>query len=117
MPLPTFVPPVLPSPGTSHKPEINLWEAEFGDGYSQATPKGVNHIRKKTSLNWKVLTTEQMREIVGFFERMGGHQPFYFKPFGEPAAVKWTCKEWSPSTDAGIWTVTAELSQSFTNEA
>lgn len=42
MVLPTFIPPVGPSPGTSHKPTVNLWEAEFGDGYSQPTPKGIN---------------------------------------------------------------------------
>lgn len=29
MPIPTFEPPVGPSPGTAHKP----WEADFGDSY------------------------------------------------------------------------------------
>jgi len=116
MPLPTFAPPVGPSPGTSIKPTVNLWETEFGDGYSQPTPKGINHIRKTLSLKWDVLTYDQMREIVDFFERMGGNKPFYFRPFGENVTFKWTCKEWTPTTTGGIWAIEAELIQSFTNQ-
>lgn len=111
----TFEPPVGPSPGTTHKPTVNLWESDFGDGYSQPTPKGINHVRKAASLSWNVLTYDQMRAIVDFFERMGGNQPFYFRPFGETRALKWTCKDWSHSTESGLWKVTAELVQSYTN--
>lgn len=115
MPIPTFSPPVGPSPGTSHKPTVNLWEADFGDGYSQPTPKGINHIKRAVSLSWNVLTLDQMQDITGFFERMGGNRPFYYQPFGEACARKWTCKDWTFTTEGGIWQVTAELVQSFTN--
>jgi len=116
MALPTFNPPIGPSPGTAHRRQINLWEAEFGDGYSQPTPKGINHIRKTTELKWEALTYEQMEAIIGFFERMGGNKPFYYKPFGYSTRIKWTCKDFSARTDEGIWSVTAELIESFTNE-
>lgn len=115
MALPTFDPPVGPSPGTNHKPAVSLWEADFGDGYSQPTPKGINHIKKATSLQWDVLSYEQMQEITGFFERMQGNKAFYFRPFGEERAIKWTCKEWDATTDGGIWKVTATFVQSFTS--
>ncbi len=115
MSVPTFTPPVGPSPGTWHKPTVNLWEADFGDGYSQPTPKGINHIRKSTSLSWNVLTYEQMLEITDFFERMGGHLPFFYRPYGERVAVKWTCKDWTLATEGGIWTLQAELVQSLSN--
>ena len=49
MALLTFTPPVGPSPGTAHKPTVNLFETEFGDGYSQPTPKGLNHVRKSVT--------------------------------------------------------------------
>ena len=114
MSLPTFTPPVGPSPGTAHKPQVNLWEADFGDGFSQPTPKGINHIKRQVSLKWDVLTYEQMREIVGFFERMEGSRPFWFQPFGDPRARKWTCKEWAESTDEGVWSVNAVLVESYT---
>ncbi|MBB4184903.1 phage-related protein [Sinorhizobium terangae] len=115
MPLPTFTPPVAPSPGTSHAPTVNLWEAEFGDGYSQPTPKGINHIRRNVSLKWDALTYDQMRAVVGFFEDRGGNRPFYFQPYGEQTPRKWTCKEWTHSAQLP-WQVTATFVQSFTTE-
>lgn len=117
MPLPTFVPPIGPSVGTSHKPQVNLYEADFGDGYSQPTPKGINHIRRTVSLKWDGLTPEQADEIEDFFERMQGNRPFYYAPWGSRGPVKWTCKEWSKPQGPGIWTFTAELVQSFSNAA
>lgn len=115
MALTTFAPPVAPSPGTSHAPQVRLWETEFGDGYSQPTPKGLNHIRKQVQLQWDVLTYDDMRLIVAFFEGKGGSTPFKFKPYGEPVALKWTCKEWTYAASAP-WTVKATLVQSFTLE-
>lgn len=44
---------------------------------------------------------------------MGGNRPFYFQPYGEECARKWTCKDWSSTADNGVWVVTAELSESF----
>jgi phage-related protein len=118
MPLPTFTPPIGPTPGTAHKPKVNLLKAEFGDGYSQSTPKGINHIRRTCSLKWDALTLDQMHELAEFFERMGGSQPFYYQPHGARSPVKWTCEDWShPQAQDGVWTFTAELVQSFSNAA
>lgn len=118
MPILTFNPPIGPSPGTAHKPQVSLWEAEFGDGYSQPTPKGLNHIRRTASLKWDALTLDQMQELAQFFERMGGNTPFWYRPHGERHPVKWTCKDWSfPQAGDGVWTFTAELVQSFSNAA
>ena len=114
MPLMTFEPPVGPSPGTSYKPKLKILEAEFGDGYSQPTPDGINHMRRNVSLAWNALTMEQMHEIIGFFERHGGTCPFWFQPWGEPCTLKWTCREWDKKTVDGIWQVTAVLVEAFT---
>ncbi|GAA4525516.1 hypothetical protein GCM10023174_10240 [Chelativorans composti] len=116
MALPTFNPPIGPSPGTTHKPKISLYEAEFGDGYSQPTPKGINHIKRTVSLRWEALTYQQMEEIVGFFERMEGCKPFYYRPFGVGEVMKWVCKDWQASTEEGIWSVKAEFEQSFSHQ-
>ena len=116
MTLLTFEPPIGPSPGTSHKPKVNINETEFGDGYNQSSPKGLNHIRKNVSLEWSALTYAQMASIVDFFEGQGGTQPFYYRPYGERYTLKWTCKEWDFTASNGVWVVTATLTQSFTNE-
>ena len=115
MSLLTFTPPVGPSPGTAHKPQLNILDAEFGDGYGQPTPNGINHIKRMVSLKWDVLTYEQMQQIHQFFLRHGGTKSFYYRPFGEEMSIKWTCREFSPKTTDGIWEYTAELVESFTN--
>ena len=38
-----FTPSVPPSPGTGDAPEISLNEADFGDGYTQSSPNGINN--------------------------------------------------------------------------
>lgn len=116
MPLVTFTPSIAPSPGTSHKPKITLNEAEFGDGYTQSSPKGLNHIRQIVSLRWDGLTETQIAELKSFFESRGGYRPFYFQPRGYATRLKWTCSDWSFS-DSSPWTFSAELKQSFVTEA
>lgn len=116
MALPTFAPPVAPSPGTKSTPRISLYEAEFGDGYSQSSPKGLNHIRSTVELNWEGLVYNEMHLIRTFFEDRAGYKSFYFQPAGYAAAVKWLCKEWNFGSGAP-YTFTAKLEQSFTNES
>lgn len=115
MALQTFNPPVAPSPGTGIKRRMKILEAEFGDGYSQPTPDGLNHMRKELSLQWDTLTSAQMLLIDGFFEDHRGTDPFYYQPAGTAAPIKWTCKEWDAKLD-GTWSMSATLVQSFTNE-
>lgn len=114
MALPTFDPPIGPSPGTSQKPVIKLREAEFGDGYTQSSPDGINHIRMTLSLTWDDLTEDQQSEIWNFFIGLGGYLPFYYQPVGETAPRKWTCKEFGRSKPSGSYKFTAQLVESFT---
>jgi len=116
MPLPTFNPPIGPSPGTTHKYDIKLREAEFGDGYSQVTPAGLNHIVRNVPLQWDALTYDQARTIEDFFLEREGYKAFYYQPFGFEQAFKWTCREFEFKIDQGVWQGNATLVQSFTNE-
>lgn len=116
MALLTFTPSIGPSPGTTHKPNIKVLSAEFGDGYSQPTPDGINHIKRTVQLRWDGVPYEVMEEIVDFFYRHGATKPFYYRPFGERHTLKWICKEWQHSADGGVLKITATLEQSFTHE-
>ena len=114
MSVPTFNPPLTPSPGSADKPEIKLLEADFGDGYTQATPEGLNSIRRVVSLKWDVLTIAQASQILAFFTAQQGSAPFYYTIPGEGAAVLWTCKEFGQGFAAYNYrSVTATLRQSF----
>lgn len=112
MALSTFAPEIAPSPGGTIKPQIKILKAEFGDGYSQPTPAGLNHIRKIIDLRWEALTEAQKTYIENFFETHGGYKTFLYQPFGFAAPLKWTCSEWSISPGAP-WSVSAKFEQSF----
>ncbi|MFG1314707.1 phage tail protein [Xanthobacter autotrophicus] len=114
MALETFVPPIPPSPSTGNKPELKLLEAQFGDGYTQTTRDGMNHIRDNVSLTWDLLLPAQADAIDAFFRTKGGDTPFLYKPVMFAAPVRWTCKEWSHDViENGFRTITATLKRDF----
>ena len=113
MPLATFVPPMRPSPGTGNTPEISLRRANFGDGYTQASPAGLNHIRRVVSLRWDYLTLAEANQIEAFLVQQGGYKPFYYTLNGEATARKWTCDTWS-KTDGHPSKVSATFREDFT---
>jgi phage-related protein len=112
MALTTFTPPIAPAPGTKHAPKIKLLKAEFGDGYTQATPNGLNHIAYEISLRWDALTEAQFGTIRQFFEDRGGYRPFWYQPRGFATAQKWTAPAWS-GVDAAPWSFEVKLVQWF----
>lgn len=112
MPFPTFTPPIAPSPGTGFKPEVKLFKAEFGDGYTQRAPNGINHIKETMKLTWQGVEYSDMVAIRDFLEARGGYEPFYYQPRNRSAPVAWTCESWS-TTDKSPWSITADFEQSF----
>ncbi|MTD98797.1 phage tail protein [Paracoccus sp. YIM 132242] len=113
MALDVFQPPMRPSPGTGHAPEVNLRKASFGDGYVQASPAGLNHIRCVISFRWDYLTLNEARTIEGFLIAQGGYVPFYYTLNGEATPRKWTCAEWS-LTEGYPCRFTATFKEDFT---
>lgn len=112
MPLATFNPPMRPSPGTSHAPTISLRKAAFGDGYTQASPAGLNHIRRVVNFRWDFLTLAEANEIEAFLIQHGGFRPFLYTLNGEATPRKWTCDTWS-LTDNHPTQVTATFREDF----
>lgn len=114
MTIPTFYPPVAPSPGTSNKPELRILRADFGDGYSQPVRDGLNHVRKTIALKWDVLTAGQAAQINAFLEERGGTEPFLYTPARTTTPIKFTCDEWQETQNAaGLSSFTATFKQSF----
>jgi phage-related protein len=118
MALKTFSPNPLPSPGTTIRTTAKVKKAEFGDGYTQRTADGLNNLNADLDLVWEFLTHAQASAIVAFFEEHAGYRSFIYKPHNAPAAMKWTCEEWSDSIrDDGFRKVTATLTRSYTLES
>lgn len=95
MPVATFVPVVRPSPGATKTPTLALNETQFGDGYVQASPKGLNHIKRTLGLKWDALSHNEVHQLELFFEGQGGYKPFRYAHFSDSVSRLWTCKEWS----------------------
>ena len=92
---------MTPSVGSSLKPEISLFRADFGDGYSQAAPRGLNHIRRVASLRWDVLTRAEKNAIEAHFVERGGNKSFRYTVPGDTSERRYTCDDWNITTIGG----------------
>lgn len=94
MPLETFTPVNAPNVGmaVAHEPRVLI--AQFGDGYDQRIPDGINHQRRNWSLRWGPITPAAADYIENFLLARGAHQPFWWTPPRYLAPVKVRCPKW-----------------------
>ncbi|MBC3811328.1 phage tail protein [Undibacterium aquatile] len=86
--------------------------AQFGDGYSQVAPDGINNTDISVQLSW-IGKTAEVLPIVNFLNEKGGVQAFYYTP---PLGVRGTyrCKSHQVKSDgAGIHTITATFERGY----
>ncbi|ALN73583.1 phage tail protein [Aureimonas sp. AU20] len=114
MTLPTFIPPEPPVIGSTLKREIKLNKTQFGDGYSQATRDGLNHMRRVVSLRWEALDLDDAVAIDDFLAIQGGDRPFTYTAPGTSQALVWTCEDWNMTqTSGGYASIDATFRQWF----
>ena len=114
MTLPTFTPPCNPSPGFTNTPELKISKTEFGDGYTQEAPAGLNHVRQQIeTVSWDVLAKDERDQLIAFFTERGGTRPFFYG-FPHDEILKWTVPTWSDQAISGNFhRITATFRQSF----
>lgn len=87
----TFTPPVVPSVGgTGKKTTPKVRRAEFGDGYSQRTPDGLNYNKRTVTLSWELLLSTDADTIEDFMNARGGSEAFTYTLPLESTEFKWT---------------------------
>jgi phage-related protein len=87
--------------GTSGSGEFAMSSAQFGDGYAQDTPAGINSERQK----WNVSRSGydyQLQPIVDFIREHGGTVAFLWKPPLGPIGY-YKCKKWQLSPVSGTY--------------
>ena len=95
MALDTFTPPIAPSPGQTGKTvNAGTLRADFGDNYSQRSPKGLNSVRATLTLDWEVLAPADADTLEAFFDGKKGATAFVYTPPLESTAKIWTCETW-----------------------
>ena len=100
--------------GSSRAVTPNILSADFGDGYSQDIPNGINSTPENVTLSFQ-LTPDDASSCYAFLKRQGGTKRFWLTLPDEvdPIKVKTVGefkKEW---TNWGWYTVTATFKQQF----
>lgn len=90
----TFTPPKEPSSPLTDEPEFRIANAEFGDGYEQRAPKGINWKRSVISVAWRNIARSEADTILQFFYDQD-FNPFYYTLPYENSQRKWVATEWS----------------------
>ena len=104
----------LPNYGASSSITPNVVTAQFGDGYSQDTPLGINTLAQKWTLTFNV-EPDVADEIHWFLIQQGGWQRFWWTPPRRENAikVKTTGEIKKTETDAGQTTIEVTFLQVF----
>jgi phage-related protein len=77
--------------GVSSKKSFRVLSADFGDGYSQRTPDGLNNEIESISMVWNTLSYSDAAIITNFLDGCGGSQAFSYTPPGQAVSKNWTC--------------------------
>lgn len=92
----------------------NLFSADFGDGYSQDIPNGINSNADVVTLTFQ-LAPSDASECWAFLKRQGGYKRFWLTLPDEvdPIKVKTTGEFKHEWTNFGWYTITATFKQQF----
>lgn len=77
---------------------FRVLETEFGDGYKQRCPDGLNNLDASFNLSFENLYDDEAEAINDFLEVELGSDHFLFTPPRWSTQVKCVCKSWSIST-------------------
>lgn len=100
-----------PDAGASMERSPRIRSVQFGDGYEQRAPDGLNADLRKYSLTWSGRSLSEATAIETFLGNQGGTQKFDFT-FPGDTTRHFVCKSWKVVFGAnGNHTVTAEFQQ------
>lgn len=103
------------SPGTSVEQEPRVRAAQFGDGYQQRAPDGINTQPQSWSLAFNDVGDETAADMVAFLRAQGGVLAFNYVPMWATAAIRVVCPSWRRTLGSQVGTsnVTATFDQVF----
>lgn len=100
-----------PDIGATEERAPRIHSVQFGDGYEQRAPDGINADLRKRSLSFTARSSAEALAILAFLEAQGGTASFDYTHPGD-SSRKYVCKSWKV-TDTGylIKAITAEFQQ------
>lgn len=108
------------SGGTALEEQPRIASTQYGDGYEQRAPDGLNPLRQAWAVRFSDVEDAVANDIVAFFRARltaaSGLESFDWKPlWAGGAIIKVTCRKWS-RTASDTWgesNITAEFRQEF----
>lgn len=85
MAFPTWNPLAKPQLGSGFKDDEIILEAQFGDGYRQTLPDGLNAQFVAGDLSWNGITSAELTDLLEFWAEHGKAGRFYWTIPGESA--------------------------------
>ena len=89
--------------------------SQFGDGYSQRTPDGINYQTKSWTINYENITTAELTTIRTFINKVGDGEYFTWTPPDESTSLKWilTGDVKLIAHSGNVWSVSLQIQQVF----
>jgi phage-related protein len=75
--------------------DFNVDKIQFGDGYSQRVPNGINNGLRRWSVSFSDRSKTEADAIVAFFRARNGATSFTVQPQGFDADVRVVCPSYS----------------------
>lgn len=93
------------------EPKVSL--AQFGDGYEQATPKGINSVVEVWSLQFQDIKDAEYYQIKSFLKSKKGSEAFLWTtPDGDTFTFR--CRSWNGSPPSfGVRNMSMKFEQVF----
>ena len=85
------------SPGTALDEEPRIKTAQFGDGYEQRAPDGINHMAQVHELTFDQVDDLVANDMIAFLRAQKGYLAFNYVPLHETVAQRVVCRKWSRS--------------------
>lgn len=109
LPLTDFI-----SQGSTTKREYKTLSAQFGNGYSQDVPDGINWIRDEWTVQYEFLSPSERDTLVTVLNAVGGWDYVTWTPYGESSSKKFKVKDgFSANTTGTYWNVSFTLRQVY----
>ena len=110
LPLTTMI-----SQTSTRKRTYRVLSAQFGDGYSQEAPDGINDVVDEWNLKYENLTTDERSTLMTALDSVGGYDYLTYAPPGD------SLKRWKISKDGvsetpksgDLWDISFTIKQWF----
>ncbi|KAA0015506.1 phage tail protein [Salinicola corii] len=89
-------------------PQANVDTVQYGDGYEQRRPAGINYVKHQASVQWSSLTRDEFDQVYPFLKDRLSLTPFLWTEPSETTPRRWICDAVAKAEiNARFWRVSA----------